>query len=445
MHRRSTARRRQTEGGFMLIAVVMIALLLGGLSAGFLSESLAEKTSVDLRQHKLVAMQVCEQGVARATLEVVALHDATGDGIGTVSGIFADGDYDVVATQDASHPDRWTLDARGIYQGARVRIEVGLRRREAGDYVEGLFAKDTLTFNGKTSTDAYDSRLGSYASQAVNSDGNGTYAEGGGHVGSNQDIVLHGSSVAIRGNAIPGPNHGVSVSGSPTIWGDVVPRRQVIDIPPASYEEFAAALANNDNDSLLPPPGNGSGGDGGNGNGNGNGNGVNGNGGGGNNGGAYDPDTYELRSSSDVVLEAGTYFFTSVRLTGQAKLVLNGAVTIYVTGDFDISGGGMVNQAAAPASFKLFAHPYAMAGATPSSSQIKIRGGSQAALVAYAPGAQITVAGNDDVYGALIGETITVAGNSRFHYDKALKDLGGHGTVYIERLYWRDLDQTIRP
>lgn len=432
MHVRIPHRTPSDESGFVLVAVVVFTLLLGGLSASFLTENMAEKTAVDQRERGLTALQVCEHGLVKATLEIFALKDAGTDGIGTVSGEFNGAEFEVTATPHATLSDRWILNATGTYKTSTRRLEVGLRRREKSDYVEGLFAKDAVTFNGTTQTDAFDSRLGTYQSQAVNNDAGGAYAEGGGHVGSNAGITLNGSSVAVRGNAIPGPGQTVSISGDPTIWGDVMPRRVMIDLPPSDRAEFEAALATNDNDQLVANA---------NASGNNNGNGNNGGG-----GGAYNPNTHALSANGQeiVTLSGGTYFFTSVNFTGQSKLVVDGPTVIYVTGDFDVSGGGFVNSSGKPADLMVYAHPYAMAGSNPQGSHVKIRGGSQASMALYAPGAKVTAHGNDDLYGAFIGNTVTVAGNSRFHYDKALGEIQKHGVVTLERLYWRDLDDEFR-
>ena len=449
-----TLRHRQTrdQRGAILVMVVLVMLMLAGLSAAFLQEGLAENRSVTQRSAMLTAMEVCEMGVAKATLEILALKDAGTDGIGVVSGSFAGGSYDVTATQDADNPDRWVLRARGEHSMAVRRIEVGLRRRAGGDFVEGLFAKDTLTFSGNTGTDAWDSRLGDYASQAVNSDGGGTYASTGGHIGSNMGIVLNGAAVTIRGNAIPGPLYDVRMSGNPTVLGDILPRRIPIDLPPASQAEFEAAFATNNNAELLAP---GGGGPGGNGNANGGGKPADAGGGkpvdkgGGKpaDTGDYDPTDYSLTSGSNatVTLSGGTYFFSSIKLGAHSTLVLEGPTEIYVTGELDITSGSVVNPSGKPADLRIYAHPYAVGGLpAPASTQIKIRGGSGIVMALYAPDADLDAGGGDDIYGSFVAKTITIHGNTRFHYDKALGDMAGHSTVTIERLYWRDLDERVR-
>ena len=439
--RRTVARER----GTILLGVVFVTFLLGSLSFAFLQEGLAEKVSVDHRQSSLLALQIAEKGLIEASSEVLSQTDGGSDGVGVVQGSYAGGTYEVAAAQDGTNPDRWTLTARGTHGLSTRRLEIGVRRRENSYFVEGLFSKDALTFNGSTATDAYDSRLGTYASQAVNSDGSGTYADGGGHIGSNRGITLHGSSVTIRGNAIPGPLYETSTSGGPTVWGDILPRRMEIELLPISQAAFEAAFATNDNAELLAGAGAATGGSTSNGKGKGKGGGGGAGGGGGSS--PYDPTTYSLTSSGQgtIDLAGGTYFFTDVRLTGQSALRINGPTIIYVTGDFDVSGGGFVNGTGKPLDFLVHVHPYAIVpGHAPASSTVKIRGGSEASMALYAPGAALTVAGGDDLYGAYVASTITIAGNVRFHYDKALGEVQSKSEVVLERLYWRDLDERLR-
>lgn len=434
--------RREDARGSILLPVVLISLALGGLSLGLLTEGLAEQAAVSQRRSNLAALQICEMGLIRASMEIFAGLDAGTDGIGFVSGPYADGTFEVSATQSATHPDRWVLQARGEYKFAVRRVEVGVRRRAGSDFVEGLFAKDTLTFNGSVETDAYDSRLGTWLSQALNSDAGGTYASGGGHVGSNGDVVLKGSSVTIRGNAIPGPLHATLMSGNPTVWGDVLPRRHEIDLPPVTFAQFQAAQLTNNNAAIAAPAGGAGAGGSGNGNGNGNG----GSGGGGSQS-PYDPSDMSLSAGGQdvVTLAGGTYFFSSIRLSGQASLVIQGPTVIYITGDLDVSGGGFVNSSSNPNDLIVYAHPYPLPpGHTPTASHVKIRGGSQAAMAVYAPGANISVHGNDDVFGSFVGATITIAGNAKFHYDTALGEINTSGHVTLERLYWRDLHDPLR-
>jgi hypothetical protein len=434
------------EGGFALLTVVFLVLLLGGLSLGLLEEGLASRASVQHHEDNYQALATLEVGIAKAEVEVFTLVDSSTDGIGVVSGTYAAGDYEVTAVQDPDHEDRWTLTARGTRGMSTRRVEVGVRRRPYFNWSEGLFSKDTLDFGGDTYTDSYDSTVGPYVAVPHGQRG---------HLGSNGGISLTGTSVLIQGNAIPGPLQQVTTSGNPTITGDTAPREFPVEIPDSPIEEFEDALLNNNNASLLA----GTGGPGGNGNYNGKGNGNaggNGNGNGGGSGGvggtlgnggdnSYDPDAMTLYVKGTVTLTAGTYFFTDINMDSHGILVIQGAVRIYCTGNVDLTGGSVVNSGS-PRDLQLFVHAYALpAGHTPPATpEIRLRGDSAIAAAIYAPASTLNIAGGCELFGAAVADTVIVQGDSAFHYDESLRDVATGGVSSLERLYWRELSPPVR-
>jgi hypothetical protein len=426
---------RSTQAGFALPAVLFLVLLLGGLSVGLLEEGIAARKAVVNHEANLLALEIAEAGVVRAEVEVRTRVDSATDGIGFASGPFGNGEFSVALAADPISEDRSILSAAGTHGLSTRRIEVGVRRRANRRFVEALFAKDDLVFNGETGTDAYDSSLGTYASQATSSDGGGAYAAVGGHIGSNAGITLTGSAVWVRGNAIPGPLQEVVRNGNPTVLGDMAPRLAAIDLPNTSYAQFLAAYQTNDNGSLVGPGGGG----GADGKGKGNGNGKGGNGGGGG-GVTYDPTTYSLSltGGANLNLAPGTYFFRSISMAGNSTLSVSSGVTIYVTGSMDLTGGTLLNSGR-PQDFQVFAHPYPLpVGFFPTATQVRVRGGSQTALALYGPSSDFTIMGGGDLFGAVVAESITVAGDSFFHYDRSLGEIGGEGIATMERLYWRE-------
>ena len=415
--------RLSRERGIILWTTLFIVVVLGGLSAAFLYEGLGERTAVEQRSTGLLALQICEAGTLHGVMEITALQDASTDGVGNASNDFAGGSFEVAATQDATHPDRWTLRTQGTYRLSRKRTEVGIRRRVHSDWAEGMYARRALRFNGDIATDSYDSRVGTYASQAVNADAGGPYAKGNGHVGSNASIRTTGSSMVIRGNAIPGPLGTVDSSGTPTIWGDMLPRRIEVPLPGVPQADFEAALATNDNAGITWSGGAGGGKP------------------------PYDAKNVALVASGSrvVTLPGGTYFFSDVRFSGGAELRVTGPTVIYVTGQFDLGGGVLVNATGVPSDMIVYVHPYDLPGVpSPTQSEVKFNGGPAASLAVYAPEVDITVGGNNDVYGSLVGRDITTLGNASFHYDEALGAWAKFSKVFVERLYWRELNATLR-
>jgi hypothetical protein len=411
------SRRNRAEGerGSVSVLALIVAITVGGLSLAMLQEGLAAKGTLGRVEADVRSLELAETGLSRAERELTELIDTTGDGIGAVSGTFAGGSFGVTATQDVVRPERWTLLSTGRHGRSTRQVEVLVRRVESALYRYGLLSDDDLVFNGLNTTDQYDSRLGTYASQAVNADDGGTFAQEGGSVGSNSGVVeLNGSSVYIRGDAIPGPLHSVEESGNPTVLGDTTPRRYEQELPPPPYDDFRAAYLSNDNllgittslGAVL----------------------------------SYDPLTMELSvKGGKATFTGGTYFFSSITLRSQATLEVSGASKVYVTGNVDLTGGVLSNSGA-PADFQVFAHPYDLPpGSSPTDTQVKINGGSGASWAFYGPAVDLKIGGGSDLFGAAVAKSITISGNCAFHYDKALGEIGGYGETTIERIAWREL------
>lgn len=408
------APRSSARGGAALGAM-FLALAAGGLSYGLLMTGLAERKGLDRADDAFRALEVAERGLVASEVELASGVDAGEDGLGVVAGSWTNGAYTVTATNDAAITDRWALVATGTHRTGHRRLEVGIRRIQGGMFIEGLFSRENLVFNGVNKTDAFDSRLGTYAAQAVNTDAGGTYALPGGNVGSNSGFIeLNGSSIYIRGNAIPGPGRAVNESGDPTVTGDTTARKQERNLEPTPLAEFQSANTTNANGTWTAVGGN-----------------VQWN---------ATSKALSLKAGAVVTFAPGTYFFTSFTMAGNSTIKFTGPTKIYVTGSLDWTGGTLVNTTGKPADLQVFGHPYAVpSGFTPTSTNVKINGGSGAAFALYAPEGNLTLGGGSHVYGAAVAKTININGNCWFHYDKALDDVGRDGTARIQRLYWRDL------
>lgn len=512
------------QRGVILVPVVFLALIIAGLSLGFLIEAEGGVNSVRLAESRLKAFEIAEMGIVLAELEIRGRRDNADDGIGNVSGSFAGGTYVVAVAQELDSDERWTLTARGSYGHSVRRLQVGVRRRAKHNAVEGLYAKEELVFGGAGKTDAFDSRAGDYANQATSADAAGSYAEAGGDIGSGMGISVLGASTTVRGSAIPGPGFTTDVSGGALVTGDSVPRLVVVDLPPTPYQEFLDAYDSNQNaeltganaaaepevhvesiedadleglsdtqvdsltesdmmtmtdaqadertfDELLTdnyttylttvdptlldftkaeydehmiklrqdlsyavpvdaddatsggtttPTGstNGAGRV------------------------SYNALTGELRATAgaELILDGGVYFFSDIRLVGNSKLIVRGPSKIYVTGRLDFGGGSIVNETGSAENLRIFAHPYALpTHAPPSTTLVKLRGGSAIAASIYAPEVSVTVGGGDNYYGSILAKTISLLGGVFFHYDQALAELNADKRANLERLFWREL------
>ena len=104
-------------------------------------------------------------------------------------------------------------------------------------FVATLNSKEVLTLNEGVMIDSFDSGLGSYAAQVVNSGHGYSYAGTNGDVRSNENIVLN-ANATIFGDATPGTNYGVSFATGSYVDGSIEPAPEPFVFPPIEFPVF---------------------------------------------------------------------------------------------------------------------------------------------------------------------------------------------------------------
>ncbi len=139
--------------------------------------------------------------------------------------------------------------------------------------------------------------------------------------------------------------------------------------------------------------------------------------------------------NNTVRLKAGQYEINSISSNANANLIIeSGPVIMNIAGQstnqpVSLNGNGISNPSFDPTMFQM------LYGGT---SGININGGSQSALMLYAPNAAITFNGQADFYGAMVGATIKETGGARFHYDRRLQnDFVVAGAFMMSAFTWR--------
>jgi len=142
-----------------------------------------------------------------------------------------------------------------------------------------------------------------------------------------------------------------------------------------------------------------------------------------------------IASGNIVHLSAGTYDLNSIKLTGNAEIVVDsGPVILSVAGTgqttpVDLTGGTLTNSSLVASNFQI------VYGGT---GTIKVNGGSASSGVIYAPNAAVIFNGGSDWYGAAIGATVSVSGGMGLHYDT---QLGGtayaYGNYMLDSFSWK--------
>jgi hypothetical protein len=134
--------------------------------------------------------------------------------------------------------------------------------------------------------------------------------------------------------------------------------------------------------------------------------------------------------------------------TGSLTIGTGSHLAIYTAGDILIRGNGIGNASAAGGTFVngLASSLYVYGtGSTDGKQSINLRGNGQLSAAVYAPNANVVVGGggptpNSNACGSVVGSTVTISGNTSFHYDEALgKDVLG-SPYGIEK--WRELTTT---
>lgn len=235
---------------------------------------------------------------------------------------------------------------------------------------------DWLSVPGTPDTDSFDSGEGSYSS---------SLARDRGSICSDGPINIDGNSL-IRGDARAGKGYDVTITGGATVTRSIGSRLKRLNLPPV---DATSAAAVNDNAQVpLIPEGNSwkSPVD------------ANGN--------------FLLDGNKVIDLPGGTYYFNDFTLTGQAVFNVMGPATIYITGNFERSGGTRVNNnTQVPANLQ-----FLMTGGTALvTSENEFHG------VIYAPNSAVTIDGSADLFGAVVGKTLTLTGSGQAHYDESLQ------------------------
>ena len=120
-------------------------------------------------------------------------------------------------------------------------------------------------------------------------------------------------------------------------------------------------------------------------------------------------------SSSNAALQlaAGVYCLNTLNSSANGVIITNGAVELYVSGDIDLAGSGIVNATGNPANLKIFS-------TGPIGTSIKFTGSSDAVMDLYAPNATVDIGGSASFSGRVIAKTVKVFNNNGIYVDTNL-------------------------
>jgi hypothetical protein len=116
-------------------------------------------------------------------------------------------------------------------------------------------------------------------------------------------------------------------------------------------------------------------------------------------------------------LANGNYCFRNITLGNSGQLRVNGPVVIKLTGTFSVGGASSLNNTTLiPANLQIISSYSGSNGVTFSNS-------NTAYLVIYAPQTNVSDTGSAQLFGTIVGKTVTISNSGALHYDTKLKTI----------------------
>ncbi len=383
MYPTSMVRHRTPEGGsvFLLAIVILTVILVLGASLIEKAQTSVYRATVDSRLAK--SFHLAEAGIHKALWE---LNQPSGwliypgqDGV-SLPGGFVDVAISPEPSQRGVFTDTVTVMATGYLPGPNSgqRLPCTVRvitHKDPRYFAYALFGNDQVTVGNGTvqvMTDSYSSDDGGY---------------GGGNVKKNADIGTN-SKAAHAVKILPqGEVHGNVSVGAGAEFPELC-----VDNNGLITGDITALDGPNILPNITTVPA-----------------------------GVTELGDIWLDGNAELVLDEGTYHMTDLDLFGSAQVVCNGQVVIYIDNTSDagspdvrIGGNGIVNTSLDPANLIVYCLQDVVS--------VSISGNAALYGAIYAPNADV-VFNAGEVYGSLIGKTVTMNGaNAHLHYDEALRD-----------------------
>lgn len=136
----------------------------------------------------------------------------------------------------------------------------------------------------------------------------------------------------------------------------------------------------------------------------------------------------------DVTLILTATTGSALDVTGNASIIIpdGSSLTVYAEAGIKIAGNGLANGNTRPASCRLYG-----TGAADAGQSIHLTGNGDLKAVVYAPHAEVQINGNGHIMGAIVGASVTLAGNAAFHYDESLAREADDAPFGVTR--WREV------
>jgi len=117
-----------------------------------------------------------------------------------------------------------------------------------------------------------------------------------------------------------------------------------------------------------------------------------------------------LSANDNLTLPPGRYYLDSLTMRSGATIRVNGPTTFYIVGDVAAAGAGIVSATRDPGDLSIIA----------AGRNFAIGGSFDFYGSVLAPNADVVLHGDAGFYGALVGGTVEIRGNTQIHVDESL-------------------------
>ncbi len=375
------------QRGALLISSYLVLAVLGVFSIALYSHEFTAIRSYERAQNLVRAFHLAESGVDLAITQLRQNSSYKGQDYAG----FGKGGYEVkvqipnassTPPESTSDPTVRLITSTG-HTPDNVASSYAYQRRQVVAYVRvstspfnmALFAKRSITASGNAVIDSYDSKTGV--------------------VGSNGDLGTNGTSAGaitvsgnarVKGDAVVGPGADVSTA--------------IVETAQAVIEGTKSAASSTATLNPVEIPGD-----------------------------LPDSGALSVSGRSVLTLPGGTYWYSSIDISGQAAVSFSGPAVLYVSGPVSISGQGIVTAGNLPPNLLIYVR---------GSPAVSVSGQGDFYGAIYAPDSPVTLSGNAAFYGAVVGDTIDNSGIELFRYDEALTTTAGGPSNTVTLLAWTE-------
>jgi len=307
------------------------------------------------------------------------------------------GDIEVIALNTS--PGNYLITSTGHVPASpnrKVKKTVKVKVFPHSLFNNAVFGKTSVSITGNAGIDSYDSSVGLYSSLNAGDDAD---------IGSDGSLSIGGSGY-VSGDVFIGPDGSVTGDTSSHVSGETFYSGNDVELDPVTVPDYLSSLSSmgvlslGSTDELLLP------------------------------GGLYRYDGISLTSKSVLTIGGGSKIYVEggFSITAQAQVITGPDVDIYIGGNGSFTGQGIVNTSGYPDNLSIYG--------VGSGTSFSFSGTSDFYGTIYAPWSGISLSGNSAFFGAVVGDTVSMTGSMKFHYDEVLSRVPS-GTGY-DIAYWQE-------